>query len=80
MSSKISLVVPAAVAMALVSAPIAVASDRTDNRDLGPNAHDTELDQEYARTHPTVVPGTPPTLNTPYGYVPPHHPIHKKHR
>jgi len=39
----------------------------------GNNAHQTYLDQQYARRHPVIVPGTSPGLSPPataYGFVP----------
>jgi hypothetical protein len=81
MYSKTSLVFAAAVVM-LAGASIALARDWTDDRDNGYNAHQTDLDQEYARTHPTITPGPPVRNSTPYGYVPPHRPKgkHPTHR
>jgi hypothetical protein len=71
-----AIVVFAAAAMLLASVPAARAANFTDERDVGNNLHQTLLDREYARTHPTVIPGTPPALTnprSPYGYAPPHH-------
>jgi len=79
MCSKTSFVACAA-AVALLAGPVvALAKDNSDKDDTAPNAHQTELDQEYARTHPTVMPGTSPTISAPYGYVPPHRLI-RRHR
>lgn len=39
----------------------------------GNNAHQTYIDEQYARSHPVVVPGTPPGISTPataYGFAP----------
>jgi hypothetical protein len=77
MYSKMSFVVCAAAVVLLAGAPVAVAKDSSNRNDTAPNAHQTALDEEYARTHQTIVPGTPATNGTSYGYVPPHRPIHK---
>jgi hypothetical protein len=69
-------------AMLMLVAGAALARDDFDDRDSGASAHQTELDREYARTHPVLTPGTPPALGTSsntYGYVPPHRPK-AKHR
>ena len=76
MYSKRSLVLFAAAAVLLVSMTLAANSGssrpgKENGRDTGNNVHQTLLDDEYARRHPTIVPGTPPRLNNPYGYVPP---------
>jgi hypothetical protein len=70
MYSKKSLVLFAS-AVVLVSSA-ALAANFTDRRDSGLSVRQTELDEQYARRHPTIVPGTPARKNTPYGYVPPH--------
>ena len=69
-----SFVVSAAAAVLLAGMAPALAANFTDERDSGNSVHQTHLDREYARTHPTIVPGTPPAPSThsPYGYVPPH--------
>jgi hypothetical protein len=39
----------------------------------GNDAYQSYLDEQYARHHPTIVPGTPPGLSTPdsaYGFAP----------
>ena len=80
MSSKKSLVLFAAAVVLLAGAPVARAgNDGPRDRDSGLSVRQTELDEQYARSHPTIVPGTPPRLSTPYGYVPPHRPV-AKHR
>jgi len=71
-----SFVVPAAAALLLAGAATALAGNFTDERDSGNSAHQTELDEQYARSHHTIVPGTlPPRTSTrgSYGYVSPHH-------
>jgi hypothetical protein len=70
-------VLSAAAAVLLASAPAALAANFTDPRDRGNSVHQTELDEQFARGHQTVTPGTPPSVTntrSPYGYVPPHHP------
>jgi hypothetical protein len=82
MSSKKSLVLFAAVVVLLAGAPVARAGDSVpDERSGGQglNEHQTELDEQYARSHPTTMPGTPARPSSPYGYVPPHHAA-AKHR
>jgi hypothetical protein len=71
MSPKI-FAIPSALALAaaltLGSLGIAYAG-----RDGGNDAHQTYLDEQYARNHPTIVPGAPPGITEPgsaYGYVP----------
>jgi hypothetical protein len=52
-----------------------------DQRDGGLNAHQTQLDEQYARgvrTQPTLMPDPPARYRTPYGYVPQHRPIAKR--
>ena len=75
MYSKKSLVLFAAAAVLLASMTLAANSGsrtgKENGRDTGNNVHQTLLDDEYARQHPTIVPGTPPRLSNPYGYVPP---------
>lgn len=59
----------------------ALATDFDDGRDSGLSAHQMELDREYARSHPTIIPGTPPALSTPggaYGQVRPHRPTARR--
>ena len=85
MYSKRSLVLFAAAAALLASMTLAANSGgggrpgKENGRDTGNNVHQTLLDDEYARLHPTIVPGTPPRLSTPYAYVPPHRPA-ARHR
>jgi hypothetical protein len=74
MYRKTSFAVLAAAAVLVAGAPGALASHHGDSRDRGPNEHQTDLDQAYARTHPLIMPGTPVTISAPDGYVPPHHP------
>jgi hypothetical protein len=84
MYSKRSLVLFAAAIMLLAGASVARAGDSvTDERSggAGLNEHQTELDEQFARSHQTVTRGTPARPGTPYGYVPPHHPAAKhQHR
>jgi hypothetical protein len=82
MSIKMSFVVCATAVVVLAGASVALARDWTDDRDDGFNAHQGDLDREYARTRPTILPGTPVRNGTPYGYVPPHRPKakHLTHR
>jgi len=77
MYSKKSLVLFVAVAL-LAGAPVARAHF-DDNRDSGSSAHQTQLDEQYARSHPTAMPGTPARRSSPYGYVPLHRPA-ARHR
>ena len=80
MYSKKSLVLFAAAIVLLAGASVARAgNDGPRERDTGLNEHQTELDEQYARSHPAVMPGTPARPSTPYGYVPPHRPA-AKHR
>jgi hypothetical protein len=68
--------VVSAAAVLLASAPAALAANFTDPRDSGNSAHQTELDEQFARSHQTIIPGAPhPVTSTRrlYGYVPPHH-------
>jgi hypothetical protein len=81
MYSKRAFVVFAAAVVLLAGAPVALAHF-DDDRDNGFNAHQTDLDRDYARTHPAITPGTPVRNSTPYGYVLPHrlkanHPTHR---
>jgi hypothetical protein len=73
MYSKTSFVVFAAAVVLLAGASVALAHF-DDDRDYGLNAHQTELDQEYGHTHPTITPGTPVRNGSSYGYVSPHRP------
>jgi hypothetical protein len=76
-----SFVSAAAAAVLLACAAPALAANFTDERDRGNNEHTTLLDEEYARTHPTIIPGTPPALmgtRSTYGYVLPHRPKAKR--
>jgi len=63
------------VLLSVVSAVVLLASTpsdaRRDRRDRGNSVRQTLLDDEYARRHPTIVPGTPPRLSRSFGYVPP---------
>jgi hypothetical protein len=74
MYGKTSFVVFAAAVVMLAGASVALARDWTDERDYGLNEHQTNLDQEYNRTHPTITPGTPARDGSSYGYVPPRGP------
>jgi hypothetical protein len=76
-SSRSFVVCAAAVAM-LAGASVALARDWTDERDYGLTEHQTDLDQQYARTRPTVTPGAPVRNGTSYGYVSPRHPRAKR--
>jgi hypothetical protein len=78
MYSKKPLVALAAAVVLLAGGTVALAANFTDPRDSGNSVHQTQLDREYARQHPTVTPGTPPALISPYGYVPPHRPAAKR--
>ena len=78
MYSKKSLVLFAPVVL-LASASVARAHFDDERDAIGLNAHQTQLDEQYARTHPSVMPGTPARPSTPYGYVPPRRPA-AKHR
>jgi hypothetical protein len=49
------------------------------DRDGGSNARQTELDEQFVRSHQTTIPGTPARPISSYGYVPPHRPA-AKHR
>ena len=76
MYSKRSLVPFAAAIMLLAGAWVARAgNDGPRSRDMGVNEHQVELDEQFARSHQTLMPVT----STPYGYVPPHRPA-AKHR
>ena len=71
--SRKSLIAPSAIA--LVSALIlgAVGPAYARGSGGGNDAYQSDLDQQYARNHPTIVPGTPPGLSTPdsaYGFAP----------
>ena len=70
MCSKNTLFLVAAAAVLLATS--ALAANFTDDRDNGLSARQTEIDEQYARSHPTIVPGIPVPPGTPYGYVPPH--------
>jgi hypothetical protein len=70
-----SFVVSAAAALLLPAAAAAPAANFTDPRDNGNSVYQTELDEQFARRHQTIAPGTlPPRASTrgAYGYVPPH--------
>ena len=78
MHSK-SFVACAAAAVLLAIAPAARAANFTDQRDSGNSVHQTELDEQYARSHSTIRPGTPsPVGRYGYGYVVPRHPKAKR--
>ena len=80
MYSKKFLVLSAAAVMLLASVPVALAgADGPRDRDSGLSEHQTELDEQFARSHPTTMPGTPVRPISPYGYAPPHRPA-AKHR
>lgn len=64
-------------ALLVLFAGAALAKDRDTRLSL----HQMELDREYARSHPTIIPGTPPAISTPgsaYRHVPPHRPAAKR--
>jgi hypothetical protein len=80
MYSKKCLVLFAAAIVLVAGSLVARAgNDSPDDRDSGLNEHQTELDEQYARSQATVMPATPARASTPYGYVPPHRPT-AKHR
>jgi hypothetical protein len=65
MYKKTLIVASLAAALGLLAgAPLALANDQ----DSAPNAHQTQLDEQYARTH-ALVPGKSGT--SAYAYVPP---------
>ena len=78
MYSKSFLVSAAAVLLA--GAPAALAGNFTDPRDEGNSVRQAELDEQFARSHQTSRPGTPPVTSrrSAYGYVSPHHPKAKR--
>ena len=82
MYSKKSLVLSAATVVLLAGASVALASNLTDDRDSGLSARQTQLDEQFARSHSTttVVPGTPARPISSYGYVRPHRPAAKHRR
>ena len=61
----------AAVLSLLASAPLVFANDA----DSAPNAHQTQLDEQFARTHSGIrgVPYATHEAGGAYGYVPPAH-------
>jgi hypothetical protein len=67
MYSKRSMVLVAAAIVLLAGASVARAGDKAGRRSggLGLNEHQTELDGQFARSHPTVMPGTPARPSTP---------------
>jgi hypothetical protein len=81
MYSKRAFVVVAAAVGLLTGVSVALAHF-DDDRDNGFNAHQTDLDREYARTHPAITPGTPVRNGSSFGYVSPHRPKakHPTHR
>jgi hypothetical protein len=79
MCIKEAFVLSAAAVVLLTGAPVALARDWTDDRDNGINEHQTELDQQYARTHQAIPPGARTRNSTNYTYVRPHRPT-TKHR
>ena len=82
MYSKRSLVRFAAAIVLFAGASVARAGDnQPDARSggYGLNEHQTEVDEQFARSHQTLMSGTPARPSTPYGYVPPHRPA-AKHR
>jgi hypothetical protein len=79
MYSKKSLVLFAAAIVLLAGAPVARANDHTDARSDGVSERQSEFDEQSARSHQTVTPGTPARPISTYGYVPPHRPA-AKHR
>ena len=81
MYSKKSLVLFAATIVLLAGASVARAgNDGPRSRDTGVNEHQTELDEQFARSYQTVMPGTPARPSTLYGYVPPHRHPASRHR
>jgi hypothetical protein len=79
MYRKRSLVLFAAAVVLLAGSPVARANDRPDKRSggLGLSEHQTELDEQFARSHQTVMPGTPARPISPYGYAARHRPAAK---
>jgi hypothetical protein len=79
MCGKKSLVLFAAVLL-LAGGPLARAGDITgSDRDGGSNEHQIELDEQFARSHQTTMPGTPARPLSAYGYAARHRPA-AKHR
>jgi hypothetical protein len=69
--SRKSLIAPSA--LALSAAVILAALSPAYAAGGGNNAHQTYLDEQYARNHPVIVPGTPPGISIPataYGFAP----------
>ena len=67
-----SLIVPSGLALS-AAVVLAAFSPAYAGRDSGNDANQAYLDQQYARSHPLIVPGTPPRINTPataYGLAP----------
>ena len=75
MFRKWPLALCAATIVLLTGAPVALASHLGDERDSGLSVHQTELDEQYARTHSAITHGGPTKNGAPYGYVTPHHRI-----
>jgi len=69
--SKKTLVLFAAGALLAGTSPALAGHESRDDRDSGLSVRQTELDEEYAHSLPTIVPGTPARPSTPYGYAPP---------
>jgi hypothetical protein len=72
--SRKSLIATSAIALcsALILGAVAPAYARGGGGG-GNDAYQSSLDEQYARNHPTIVPGTPPGLSTPdsaYGFAP----------
>ena len=80
MYSKKSLVLSAATVVLLAGASVALASNLTDDRDSGLSARQTQLDEQFARSHSTTIRGTPARPISSYGYVPPHRPAARHRR
>jgi hypothetical protein len=60
-------------AIALSAAAVLGALTPAYARGGGNDAYQTYLDEQYARNHPEIVPGTPPGISTPgsaYGFAP----------
>jgi hypothetical protein len=72
--SRKSLIAPSAIALvsALILGAVGPAYARGGGGG-GNDAYQTSLDQQYARNHPTIVPGTPPGISSAeraYGFAP----------
>jgi hypothetical protein len=73
--SRKSFIATSAIALcsALILGAVGPAYARSGGGGGGNDAYQSDLDQQYARNHPTIVPGTPPGLSTPdnaYGFAP----------